>query len=334
MPFVGQQSASMPLTRTKSSQISPVSASTPYNRAHHRFAVFVACATFPLLVAGALVTSNDAGLSVPDWPTSYGSFYKLPPWIGGIRYEHTHRMIAEFIGLLTITIAVWTWRTDHRRWMKGLGIAALGTVIAQGILGGMTVLFFLPPAVSSAHAAVGQTFFCIACAIALFTGRRWVEEIPRSAPDPQRPTLFSLSLLSIFVLYAQLLLGAMFRHHGLSWWPHVLNAPIVAIVLTWTAVRALSQYSAIAAIRRPAIFILSLLNAQLCLGFVAFTTRVAWGKDAAQPELPMVISTVAHVSVGALLLASTVIFTLQVWRHLSPSPQKQGAEDLRKTVSA
>lgn len=322
----------MSFTHAQRSQIKSASSSTPYNRAHHRFAVFVACSTFPLLVAGALVTSNDAGLSVPDWPTSYGSFYKLPPWIGGIRYEHTHRMIAEFIGLLTITIAIWTWRTDRRRWMKGLGIAALGTVIAQGILGGMTVLFFLPPAVSSAHAAVGQTFFCIACAIALFTGRRWVEEIPHIAPDPHRPTLFSLSLLSILVLYAQLLLGAMFRHHGLSWWPHVVNAPIVAIVLTWTAIRALSQYSGIEAIRRPAIFILSLLIAQLCLGFVAFTTRVAWGKDAAQPELPMVISTVAHVAVGALLLASTVIFALQVWRHLSMSPQKQVTEDLRKTV--
>ena len=324
----------MSFTLTQSSELRPASTSTPYNRAHHRFAVFVACATFPLLVAGALVTSNDAGLSVPDWPTSYGSFYKLPPWIGGIRYEHTHRMIAEFIGLLTITIAVWTWRTDRRRWMKGLGIAALGTVIAQGILGGMTVLFFLPPAVSSAHAAVGQTFFCIACAIAVFTGRKWVEDTPQIEPDGHRPTLFSLALLSIFVLYAQLLLGAMFRHHGLSWWPHVVNAPIVAIVLTWTAIRALSQYSRIEAIRRPAIFILSLLIAQLCLGFVAFTTRIAWGKDAAQPEPPMVLSTVAHVAVGALLLASTVIFTLQVWRHLSLSSQRQLAEDLRKTVPA
>src|SRR5579872_1830139 len=121
------------------------SQSTPYNRGLHGFAVLTACATFLLLIAGALVTSNDAGLSVPDWPTSFGSLYKIPRMVGGVRFEHTHRMVAEFIGLLTIVIAVWTWRSDRRRWMKGLGIAALGTVIAQGILGGITVLHFLPP---------------------------------------------------------------------------------------------------------------------------------------------------------------------------------------------
>ena len=104
--------------------------------------MFTASATFLLLIAGALVTSNDAGLSVPDWPTSFGSLYKIPRMVGGVRFEHTHRMIAELIGLLTIAIAVWTWQSDRRRWMKGLGIAALGTVIAQGILGGITVLHF------------------------------------------------------------------------------------------------------------------------------------------------------------------------------------------------
>jgi len=134
--------------------------------------------------------------------------------------------------------------------------------------------------------------------------------------DEQRPSLFTLTLLSIFVLYVQLILGALFRHHGLSWWPHVVNAAAVAVVLSWTAIRALSQYSRIDAVRRPAIVMLSLLITQLCLGFVAFLTRVAWGRDAIQPELPMVVSTVAHVAVGALLLATTVILAVQVWRHV------------------
>ena len=123
------------------------STATPYNQAHHRFLVFTACATFLLIVAGALVTSNDAGLSVPDWPTSFGSLYKLPPMVGGVRFEHSHRMVAEFIGLLTIIVAIWTWRADRRSWVRKLGIAAIVAVIAQGILGGITVLFYLPPAV-------------------------------------------------------------------------------------------------------------------------------------------------------------------------------------------
>jgi heme A synthase len=225
-------------------------------------------------------------------------------------------MIAQVAGLLTIILTVWTWRVEKRRWLRVLAFAALGTVIAQGILGGITVLFYLPPAVSSAHAALAQTFFCIAVAIALFTGQRWVEEQPAVEFDQRKPSLFTLTLLSIFVLYVQLILGAMFRHHGLSWWPHVANAVIVSFVLAWTSIRALSVYSQIEAVRRPAILMLSLVIAQLCLGFAAFLTRVAWGRDAVQPELPMVISTVAHVAVGALLLATAVILAIQVWRHV------------------
>src|ERR1017187_10270004 len=233
----------------------------PYRRGLHCFGIFTACATLVLIVAGAVVTSNDAGLSVPDWPTSFGSFYKIPQMVGGIKYEHSHRMVAEFIGLLTIILAVWTWRVEKRRWLRLLGLAALATVITQGILGGSTVLFFLPAPISSAHAAVAQTFFCIAVAIAVFTGRRWFQEQPRTEFDTRRPSLFTLTLLSVFVLYVQLILGAMFRHHGLSWWPHVINAAVVAIVLSWTAVRAISVYHQVDAVRRPAIAMLGLMVA-------------------------------------------------------------------------
>jgi cytochrome c oxidase assembly protein subunit 15 len=279
-------------------------------------AIVLACWTFLLIIAGALVTSNDAGLSVPDWPTSFGSWYKIPKLVGGVKFEHTHRMIAQGAGLLTIVLAVWTWRVEKRRWLRVLAYAAVGTVVAQGILGGITVLFYLPPAVSSAHAALAQTFFCIAVAIAVFTGQRWIEEQPRVELDRRRPSLFTLTMLSIFVLYVQLVLGAMFRHHGLSWWPHVANAVVVSFVLAWTAVRALTVYSHIEAVRRPAIAMLSLVIAQLYLGFTAFLTRVAWGRNAVQPELPMVMATVAHVAVGALLLATAVILAIQVWRHV------------------
>jgi heme a synthase len=272
--------------------------------------------TLLLIVAGALVTSNDAGLSVPDWPTTFGSIYKMPRMVGGVKFEHGHRMVAELVGLLTIALAIWTWRSEQRRWLRLLGVAAVATVIGQGILGGLTVLFYLPAPISSAHAALAQTFFCIAVCIAIFTGRQWVEEVPRVEVDARRPTLFTLTLLSIFVLYVQLILGAMFRHKGMSWWPHVVHAGVVAVVLTWTAVRTLSVYSKIEALRKPAIVLLSLLMTQLCLGFTAFLTRVAWGRDSLQPELPMVISTVSHVAVGALLLATSVVLAIQVWRHV------------------
>ncbi|MGB6331354.1 MAG: hypothetical protein WBF41_06280, partial [Candidatus Sulfotelmatobacter sp.] len=189
---------------------------------------------------------------------------------------------------------------------------------------------------------VAQTFFCIAVAIALFTGRNWVEDHPEEdrpekAPpsvefDSRLPSLFTLTLLSIFMLYVQLILGGMFRHHGMSWWPHVLNAVVVSFVLTWTAIRAMSVYSSIDAVRRPAIVMLSLLITQLFLGFAAFLTRVAWGQGAAQPELPMVAATVAHVAVGALLLATTVVLAIQVWRHV-PVALAERAPQAQQNVS-
>ena len=286
-----------------------------------------------LIIAGALVTSNDAGLSIPDWPTSFGSF-SVPPLRGGIKFEWSHRAIAGSIVLLTISIAAWTWFADRRRWMKWLGIAALATVITQAILGGLTVLLFQPPWVSSAHAAVAQTFFCIAVAIAMFTGRRWVEEVPQIEFDNRRPSLITLTWLSIFVLYVQLILGAMFRHHGMSWWPHVANAAIVTFVLTWTAIRALSRFSKIEAVRRPAIILALLLVVQLCLGFAAFLTRIAWGRDAVQPEFSMVISTVSHVAVGALLLATAVILAIQVWRHIPVAFEEQVTSRSQKPAAA
>ena len=278
--------------------------------------MFTACAAFVVITAGALVTSNDAGLSVPDWPTSFGYLVKVPHFVGGVRYEWSHRMLAGTLVTLTLATALSTWLVEQRRWMRWLAVGAFCTIIAQAILGGLTVLLFQPPAVSTAHATVAQTFFCIAVAIALFTGRKWIEEQPKVEFDSRRPSLITLTLLCIFVLYVQLVLGGMFRHHGMSWWPHVLNAAIVSFVLAWTAIRAISAYSHIEAVRRPAIIMISLLITQLCLGFTAFLTRVAWGRNTVQPELPMVASTVAHVAVGALLLATTVVLAIQVWRRV------------------
>jgi cytochrome c oxidase assembly protein subunit 15 len=295
--------------------------------------VFTACAAFVVITAGALVTSNDAGLSVPDWPTSFGYLVKVPHFVGGVRYEWSHRMVAGTLGMLTLAIAIWTLLVERRRWLRWLAIGALCTFVTQATLGGMTVLFFQPPWLSTAHATVAQTFFCIAVAIALFTGRRWIEEPSRVDFDSRRPSLFTLTLLSIFLLYVQLILGGMFRHHGMSWWPHVVHAVLVAFVLSWTAIRAISVYSDIDAVRRPAILMLSLLITQLCLGFTAFLTRVAWGRNAVQPELPMVAATVAHVAVGALLLATTVILSIQVWRHV-PVAFEERVPQAQQNVSA
>jgi heme a synthase len=295
--------------------------------------VFTAAATFLLIAVGAMVTSNDAGLSVPDWPTSFGSLYRMPPMIGGVKFEHGHRMFAEFIGLLTVILAVWTWRSDRRPWMRMLGMAALATVVIQGILGGVTVLTSLPPVVSTAHAAVGQAFFCIAVAIALFTGRRWSDEVPRTRFDSHRPALLTLAWLSVGAIYLQLILGAMFRHHGMRLLPHVTVAVVVTILILWTVLRTLTQYTEIEQLRQPANILLSLLVVQLGLGFAAYVTRVVWNPNAAQPTGLMVSATVAHVSVGALLLATAVVLAIQATRHI-PVLHEQRIRGTQKAVTA
>src|SRR5712675_498725 len=177
----------------------------------HKYAVFTAICTFLLLVAGALVTSNDAGLSVPTWPLAWGSV--TPPMVGGIVYEWSHRVIAASVGFLTIILAAWLWIAEKRPWMRWLGLAALGGVVAQGILGGMTVRMFQPPAVSAAHATLAQLFFSTVVAISVFTSSWWNGEVAE-VNDSGTPGVRSLAVWTLVAVFLQLILGAAFRHKG------------------------------------------------------------------------------------------------------------------------
>jgi cytochrome c oxidase assembly protein subunit 15 len=257
--------------------------------------------------------------------------------VGGVKFEHGHRMVAELVGLLTIILAVWTWRADRRGWVRNLGVAALATVIAQGILGGITVLFYLPPAVSTAHATLAQTFFCIVVVLALVTGRSWTEAPRKELAESHRLHLTALATLAAASVYVQLILGAGFRHSGIKLLPHLISAVVVTALVLWTITRVLTNYGSVAALRRPAVVLMTLLVTQLGLGFAAYLTRVQWGQDAVQPELSVVISTVAHVAVGALVLASTVVLTIQSWRNMGRVQQEREAvspADFRKAVNA
>ncbi len=180
-----------------------------YNKALHRYAVFTAVCTFLLIIAGGLVTSTESGLAVPDWPLSYGQI--MPPMVGGIFYEHGHRMIASFVGMLTIILAVWFWKSDHRRWVRVLALGALGSVVLQGILGGLTVLYLLPAPLSVSHATLAQTFFVMVCSLALFSSRWWGSEQPLLKGDSAR-SFVRASLFLVTAVYVQLILGALMRH--------------------------------------------------------------------------------------------------------------------------
>jgi cytochrome c oxidase assembly protein subunit 15 len=306
----------------------------PYNQAHHRFAVFLACATLLLIIAGALVTSNDAGLSVPDWPTSFGSLYKMPPMVGGVKYEHGHRMFAEFIGLLIILMAIWTQRVEQRTWMKALGWIALAAVVGQGILGGLTVLFFLPWAISTAHATLAQTIFCAVVAMALFTSRSWLQESAPIYEHGLAPSTNTLTTVTAACIWIQLILGAAFRHSGMKLLPHLIGACVVAAMICWTVIRVLTHYGSIPQLRKPAQWLLALLLIQLGLGFASWVTRLQWMLDAPQPTTNIVLSTVSHVAGGALVLATSVILAIQTRRMIPSHAAEFGVQSApRKAVA-
>jgi len=297
----------------------------------------VAALAFLLIVAGGLVTSNNAGLAVPDWPTSFGHLFKIPKMIGGVKFEHGHRMIAEFVGLLTIACAVWTWAVDKRRWMRVLTVGAVLGVVVQGVIGGIGVKQLLPPWISSLHATFGQTMFCALAAIAVFTSRSWMEEpAEKISRKDARPLLRHCWMLIVF-LYLQLILGAAFRHVWTKWgpsgsnhwpvdrilhaflYPHMLNALIVSGLILYVSLRTLTRHGGVPHLRRPALWLLLLLIAQLLLGVSAYVVRVVQGINEAQPTMSLVVVTVAHLAVGALILLLTAVLTIQGYRHSGDS---------------
>ena len=173
-----------------------------------RFTKLVAGATLFLIFAGAMVTSTGSGLAVPDWPLSYGMV--MPPMVGGIFYEHGHRMIAATVGLLTVIQAIWLQLREPKRFVRVLGWWSVGAVIAQGVLGGVTVLLLLPHSVSIAHAALAEIFFCLNASIAFFTSALF--RTSRSIEKGDAPT--GLISLLVLVTYVQILIGALMRHLG------------------------------------------------------------------------------------------------------------------------
>ena len=275
------------------------------------------------------MTSRDAGLSVPDWPLSYGQW--MPPMVGGIFYEHGHRMIASFVGLLTIILAVWLQVAESRRWVRHVGFAALGAVIAQGLLGGLTVIFLLPTAVSVGHACLAQLFFTMTVSLAFVTSPGWRKraEEPASLDDAGWPPLSQLCLMMNIAIFGQLALGAAFRHKGVGIIPHLAGAGVVAAMVVWLLVRVITRYHDWPRIQRWALLLNGMVMLQLVLGAGAYWIRVVT-QDAPQPLLPMVTLTVAHVALGALLLATSVLLTIQVHYRL----RRQYADLPHQTIPA
>jgi heme a synthase len=292
----------------------------------HRFAVFTAAATFLLIFVGGLVTSTGSSLSVPDWPLSYGQFF--PPMVGGVLYEHGHRMVAGLVAVATAVLAVWTWREETSGAVRRLAVVAIAAVLLQAILGGVTVLLRLPTAVSVAHAALAQAFFCLVVALAVVTGRDWIAE-SRGGADP---LLVRLSAATTAVVYLQLIVGAVVRHTGAGMaipdfplaygklvpeiasfpigihFAHRVGALVVSGFVLMVALRVFGAHADDRRLRRPAALLLALVALQVVLGASIIWTR----KD--------VFPTTAHVAVGAAILVTSLVVTLRSHRRRFGTP--------------
>lgn len=303
----------------------------------------VAVSVFLLLVAGALVTSTGSGLAVPDWPLSYGKL--MPPMVGGILYEHGHRLIAAtvatMVGLQILLLGFG--RTDRTTFRLGLG--AFGAILAQAVLGGLTVLFLLPPAVSSSHAGLAQIVFALTATVALRTSLFWgrfAEEAPRAAVDPAaRARAFRLALWAAGATYVQILLGAIVRHTGAGLaipdWPLSFGKVVptgaewagdgvlaqfthrtfawAVVALVVAAALALRKLDALPGLRRLSTLWLVLLAAQVTLGATSvWTAKAVW-------------ATAAHLAVGGLLWVAGVLSAVLLARlaALSTAPASAAA---------
>jgi len=290
----------------------------------HLFAASVAAATALLIFAGGLVTSTGSGLAVPDWPTTYGwSMFTFPldKWVGGIYYEHSHRLIASTVGLLIMSLAVWLWRVEPRRWVRRLGYLALAAVVTQGILGGITVLWLLPDPISIAHAGLAQIVFCLTVTIALVTSPGWT----RSAPPTDR-ILQRIAAGTTGAIYLQILVGATMRHTeaGLAipdfplafgalvppmWTPaiathyaHRVGAVLVTALVIATAGHVVYHHRTRSELWRPALLLVALLITQITLGALT----VLSGKQYMINSL--------HVVIGAFVLGTSLVLTLRAYR--------------------
>jgi len=290
----------------------------------HRLALFTVAMTWLLLCAGALVTGTGSGLSVPDWPLSYGQF--MPPMVGGVFFEHGHRLIAGTVGILTAILCAVTWIVEARGWVRWLSTLALFAVVTQAVLGGMTVLYRLPTAVSVTHACLAQVFFSMTLILALVTSPTWQEPLYLSGEPEQSPS-FPLLCASVTVLFfIQLALGAVMRHTGSGlavpdfptvfggWWPasfsfpiaihlaHRFGAYLLVVLVGITAVIALRRYYTHFLVTFFAGAMAAAVAAQVVLG-----ASILWLKR------PVPITTL-HLAVGAVCLATSACLSLVVFR--------------------
>ena len=291
--------------------MNPRSERNPSTTILHRLAQLLAGFTFVLLVAGALVTSTGSGLAVPDWPLAFGRLF--PPMVGGVLYEHGHRLIAGGVAALTLILCIGLLAREDRAWVRRMGLAAFAVVCLQAVLGGLTVLLHLPPAISIAHAGLAEIFFAFIVCLTIVTSSTWRRTYGIRFEEQDRLTLQTLCLTATIVVYLQILLGAVVRHTNSGIFIHILGALATLFFVGRMAYFINSGYAQYPILRRPAMAAAHLVGVQLILGSVSWVEKIK-NAGAGQPSAGKIWFSTIHLAAGALLFATCVTLTWRIFK--------------------
>ena len=307
----------------------------------HRLAVLLVCATVALLIAGGLVTTTRSGMAFKDWPTSDGfNMLTYPFWraTGDKFVEHSHRLMGAAVGMTTIVLGIAIGKTDSRRWVQVLAAAAVGLVIAQGILGGMRVR---ADAVLLAriHGCVAPLFFAVVVGLAAVTSKRWATPA-RVTQDSALRKLFLLAVAITIMSYVQLVVGAHLRHVGpnatadmfrLALVFHLILAAALLIQIAVVAFSVLRTRRIYMPALWPALFLLLLMMLQVSLGLWTWTLKYSWpgsvlgewqftsGWTNTAGSFAQSATVTAHVVNGSLILGTSLLLALRLFRSMSHS---------------
>jgi cytochrome c oxidase assembly protein subunit 15 len=285
----------------------------------HCVALLTASATFPLLFVGGLVTSTGSALAVPDWPTTFGYnlfLYPLSGMVGGILYEHSHRLLGALVGLLTIVLTLGLWLREPRPWLRWLGSTALGGVILQGTLGGLRVVL-LQQTLAIVHACLAQAFFALLVSIAFLTSPdREADTTVPATEDLRR--LRRLCVLTTVLIYMQVVFGAILRHTGTRLDAHLLFAALVAIHVLVVTSQVWQHHFEERYFVHPVMLLCGLLLAQLGLGLGAYLVKFTAMAALVTPFARVSLTTL-HLAVGSLMLATSLVLTLRSYHVLTAS---------------
>lgn len=287
---------------------------TTYRPGVYKFAVFVFLWTVLLFIVGALVTSNAAALSVPDWPKSFGTWFPSLRQLakGGALFEHSHRVVAGVLGVLLLVEAAVIWVKDERKWLRWFAVIAVGGVVVQSILGGEVVRKLLQYWLPVLHACFAQIMFGAILCMAVFTSKWWIEE-HKQLEDQGGISIRSLAVLNAIIMFVQVFWGAGFRHQYVAIWPHIVGSGVVLGVMIWTAAVLRKRFEDSAELTFGRTLLHSMVGLQILLGIAAYWSRLTTA-DAPEPMPVMVWLTVIHTVFGALVFASSILVALLCYR--------------------